>query len=83
MRGAGQSLTGKYKFCPALFGGYGIMGKIVIDVKNCRGCFLCRKACPVHAIEISDRHAHVGEACKECGRCLKSCPFGAIRKDRQ
>lgn len=55
------------------------MGKIYIDEKICRGCRLCRKACPFGAIEIYERVAHISEKCRLCQKCKKACPFGAIK----
>lgn len=54
------------------------MKKISIDEAACRGCRLCRKGCPVGAIEIYGGVAHIGEACVSCGKCVKNCPFHAV-----
>ncbi len=55
------------------------MKKIVVDQNVCRGCRLCRKACPFAYIKIYDGYAHIDKQCKGCQKCLKNCPFNAIR----
>lgn len=47
----------------------------------CRGCLAhhCRENCPVGAIEIINKRAHINqEKCIECGKCRSVCPFEAI-----
>lgn len=47
----------------------------------CRGCLAhhCRENCPVGAIEIINKRAHINqEKCIECGKCSAVCPFEAI-----
>lgn len=47
----------------------------------CRGCLAhhCRENCPVGAIEIINKRAHINqEKCLECGKCAAVCPFEAI-----
>jgi NADH-quinone oxidoreductase subunit F len=51
-----------------------------IDAEACKGCTLCAKKCPAHAISGEVKKAHVidSEACIRCGQCVNSCRFGAI-----
>ena len=54
--------------------------KITIDEEKCKGCDLCRKACPVEAIEGApgEKH-HIDQSkCIKCRTCVNTCPFKAI-----
>ncbi len=63
----------KAKECKALT-------KIVIDPAKCKGCDLCRKACPVSAIkgEPGKIHEIDQSKCIKCRTCMTTCPFKAI-----
>ncbi|MBO5858863.1 MAG: 4Fe-4S binding protein, partial [Clostridia bacterium] len=51
-----------------------------IDADKCKGCTLCAKKCPAHAISGEVKQAHIidSDACIRCGQCVNSCRFGAI-----
>ena len=54
--------------------------QIVIDKDKCKGCDLCKKACPVSAIsgEPGKVHEIDQSKCIKCRTCLQKCPFKAI-----
>ena len=54
------------------------MPEIVAD--KCKGCTLCKRKCPVDAIEGAVKQAHVidPEKCIRCGECAKVCKFNAV-----
>lgn len=46
---------------------------------KCNGCGLCVKACPLAAIEVSNKMAIIDlELCNYCGSCVSACKFRAI-----
>ncbi len=51
-----------------------------IDEEACRACLICKKECPVGAIEGARKVPHVidQDKCMVCGRCFQVCPFEAI-----
>jgi NADH:ubiquinone oxidoreductase subunit F (NADH-binding) len=68
------------KVCPA-----GVCPDLVtyeIDQEKCKMCGLCRKKCPVEAIEGAPKEMHkiIQEKCIRCGACYEACPtkFSAI-----
>ena len=54
--------------------------KIEINPELCRGCGLCKRSCPVEAIEgePGQKHHIMQEKCIKCRTCLTKCPFKAI-----
>lgn len=56
------------------------MKKIVIQADACKGCSLCTRVCPVHAISGKVKHPFTidQEKCIKCGACIETCKFSAI-----
>ena len=54
--------------------------KIEIDPEKCKGCDLCKKACPANAItgEVTKVHEIDQSKCIKCRSCVAACPFKAI-----
>ena len=53
-----------------------------INPDKCKGCSLCSKKCPAHAIDGEIKKAFVIDAskCIKCGQCFNVCKFGAVEK---
>ncbi len=66
------------KRCPA--GACKELTKVTIIPDKCKACSLCKKACPVDAIQGERKVVHVVDQskCIKCGACVEKCPFKAI-----
>jgi len=63
------------------------MGKIIINIEQCKGCKLCVIFCPKQLIKLSEKLNPVGYhpaefidngQCNSCGLCYQMCPDVAI-----
>jgi coenzyme F420-reducing hydrogenase delta subunit/Fe-S-cluster-containing hydrogenase component 2 len=64
-----------------------LLGEVVsyyIDPEKCQACMICRRRCPVEAIDGGKNRIHVidQDRCIKCATCLDVCPsrFGAVSK---
>ncbi|MBR9936483.1 NADH-quinone oxidoreductase subunit NuoF [Oscillospiraceae bacterium Marseille-Q3528] len=64
------------KVCKALF-------DYKIDPTKCKGCTLCARICPAHAVTGKPKEPHQIDTsiCLKCGACMENCHFGAIYRD--
>jgi NADH:ubiquinone oxidoreductase subunit F (NADH-binding)/NAD-dependent dihydropyrimidine dehydrogenase PreA subunit len=67
------------KRCPA-----GVCKALIhysVDASACKGCGVCRKACPQGAVTGEAKAAHVIDPalCIKCGICYNECKFNAIK----
>jgi coenzyme F420-reducing hydrogenase delta subunit/ferredoxin len=55
-----------------------------IDPEKCQACMICRRRCPVEAIEGGKKQIHVIDQgkCIKCGTCFEVCPsrFAAVKR---
>ena len=64
-----------------------VKGAIVVDVEKCKGCEICKVACPFGVISMSNKVNGKGfhfsymvnpEACTGCTSCALVCPDSVI-----
>ncbi len=67
------------KRCPA--GVCKALASYAIDPAKCKGCGMCKRACPVQAITGAVGKPHVidPKKCIKCGSCKSTCKFGAVK----
>ena len=66
------------KRCPA--GVCKALARFEIRENKCKGCGMCKRACPVQAIsgEVGKPHHIDPKKCIQCGGCKSTCKFGAV-----
>ena len=70
-----------------------VHGRIVIDAERCKGCELCRSACPQDVIKLADDLNSKGyrpavlldpeHKCTGCALCAVVCPDACITVYRE
>lgn len=68
-------------------------GRVVIDVERCKGCELCREACPQDVLQLADEFNSKGyrpvifvdlsHDCTGCALCAVMCPDACITVYRE
>ena len=66
------------KRCPA--GVCKALARFEIVADKCKGCGMCKRACPVQAISgaVGKPHQIDPKKCIKCGGCKATCKFGAV-----
>lgn len=66
------------KCCPA--GVCKALARFEIVASKCKGCGMCKRACPVGAIsgDVGKPHHIDPKKCIKCGGCKSTCKFGAV-----
>ncbi len=67
------------KKCPALYCKKLLTYEVIPE--KCVGCLVCKRGCPVNAIEGEKKQVHFikQELCIKCGDCYSKCKFDAIK----
>ncbi len=67
------------KKCPALYCKKLLTYEVIPE--KCVGCLVCKRGCPVNAIEGEKKQVHYikQELCIKCGDCYSKCKFDAIK----
>ncbi|HEX2867962.1 MAG TPA: ferredoxin family protein [Ignavibacteriales bacterium] len=68
-----------------------VKGDILVDIEKCKGCELCKVACPQNSLELSRKlntkgyHyiVRVEDNCTGCVNCALVCPEGIIKVYRK
>jgi 2-oxoglutarate ferredoxin oxidoreductase subunit delta len=68
-----------------------VLGEIIIDIENCKGCELCFDACPKEALVLSDTinskgyqyAVKINHNCNGCASCAMVCPEAVIKVYRK
>jgi NADH-quinone oxidoreductase subunit F len=72
----------KEKRCPAL--SCKELITYYIDPDKCSACMICKRKCPVEAVDGDKKKIHIieQEKCTKCGTCFEVCPsrFSAVKK---
>lgn len=68
-------------------------GRVVIDIERCKGCELCREACPQDVLQLADSFNSKGyrpmvlvdlaHDCTGCALCAVMCPDACITVYRE
>ena len=71
----------RQKKCPA--GVCNALLTFFIREKQCVGCGMCMRACPVNAISGEKKKLHTIDhgVCIQCGACYDACKFNAVLKE--
>lgn len=50
---------------------------------SCVGCGKCVTACPLHNVEMKERHPQWGDSCCSCLACYHVCPYHAVEYGKE
>lgn len=60
-----------------------VKSKAFCVTKDCNGCGLCEKLCPLNNIELEGKEPLWGNRCTQCMACICGCPREAIEYGRR